>query len=77
MANEKPIRCASAAVLPKVRPGHRVIEEMLAKAVLRGMHVGEGVADISQIGETSDLQLGVMPKQSVHTDPSQIEGVCV
>lgn len=75
MANEKPIRCASAAVLPKVRPGHRVIEEMLAKAVLRGMNVGDGVADISQIGETSDLQLGVIPKQSNGMDSSTPKGL--
>jgi hypothetical protein len=75
MANEKPIRCARAAVLPKVRPGHRVIEEMLAKAVLRGMNAGDGVSETSQIPGTVDLQLGILAEQSVHTDLSQIEGV--
>lgn len=77
MANGKPSRCASGEAMPKAKPGHRLIEELLAKAVLRRINAGHGVADISQISETSDLQLGEMPEQSVHTDPSQIEGVCV
>ena len=75
MANGKQSRCANGEITAKAKPGHLVIEALLAQAVLRGMK--SGVAETSQIPGTVDLQLGVLAEQSVHTDPSQIEGVCV
>lgn len=77
MANGKQSRCANGEITAKAKPGHLVIEALLAQAVLRGMKSGDGVAETSQIPRTVDLQLGVLAEQSVHTDPSQIEGVCV
>ncbi len=77
MANGKQSQCVSGEIVAKAKPGHMVIEALLAQAVLRGMKSGDGVAETSQIHETVDLQLGVIAEQSVHTDPSQIEGVCV
>ena len=77
MANKELDRYLTANPIGKAKPAHRLIEELLAKAVLRGMTGGRAVADTSQICEKDGLQLGEMTKQSVHTDPSQIEGVCV
>jgi hypothetical protein len=77
MANKELDRYLTDNPIGKTKPAHRLIEELLAKAVVRGMNDGKAVADNSQNSEKGGLQLGEMTKQSVHTDPSQIEGVFV
>lgn len=77
MANKELDQYLTDNPIGKAKPAHRLIEELLAKAVLRGINDERAVADNSQIREKDGLQLGKMTKQSVHTDPSQIEGVCV